>query len=582
MNKRREQEIVDALLQFEKQRANEPGQIILDPDNEQHKLVFDLKKTPHAFVVGCVLDRNIPAEKAWAAPYKLKQRIGNFSFSTLRQLKRRGWKKYLGPQKGDPEKLHRFWNTVMPDCLHSAVQVIDKYSNNCGKAQRLWSGNKLSGKEVVDRFKEIKGVGDKIANMAVRILVTRFGQQIETASIDVSVDVHVAKVFPRLGLVHVDKGATKSSVKKLIVEKARKLHSEFPAEIDPPLFIIGKNYCHKTNPNCVDCPMVELCEYAATHKRKPRRMKNQIPAAAIETAAHQIMHNAAIDIPADYRGAVASMAAREEGLSCFVLQTMLDNYDAASADRRPMCADTGLPRYYVKVGNEARIEGGMVALERALRSATARATRDIPLRPNRVHPLWRTDPNNNVGMFAPEIDWSFEPRADWLELTTVHKGGLFGTDYRMLFPGDGVDGIKRFLLDTLIAFGKRGLACQPAIVGIGLGGAKDACMTLGKQAACLRIVGDRHPDPKIAALELELMELGNSIGMGPMGFTGRAMVADLHIEVGHTHTGGMPMSVHTFCLSSRRATVRIRPGDEPQYRSDPRWFSDYTRREGIE
>jgi len=272
---------------------------------------------------------------------------------------------------------------------------------------------------------------------------------------------------------------------------------------------------------------------------------------AIERAAHQIMHNAAIDIPEDYRRAVAGMAAREEGLSCFVLQTMLENYDAASADRRPMCADTGLPRYYVKVGNEARIEGGMVA-----------------------------------GMFAPEIDWSFEPRADWLELTTVHKGGLFGTDYRMLFPGDGVDGIKRFLLDTLIAFGKRGLACQPAIVGVGLGGAKDACMTLGKQAACLRVVGDRHPDPKIAALELELKDLGNAIGMGPMGFTGRAMVADLHIEVGHTHTGGMPMSVHTFCLSSRRATVRICPGIESQfqfqYRSDPQWFSDYMRREGIE
>ena len=307
---------------------------------------------------------------------------------------------------------------------------------------------------------------------------------------------------------------------------------------------------------------------------------------AIERAAHQIMHNAAIDIPEDYRRAVAGMAAREEGLSCFVLQTMLENYDAASVDRRPMCADTGLPRYYVKVGNEARIEGGMVALEKALRTATARATRDIPLRPNRVHPLWRTDPNNNVGMFAPEIDWSFEPRADWLELTTVHKGGLFGTDYRMLFPGDGVDGIKRFLLDTLIAFGKRGLACQPAIVGVGLGGAKDACMTLGKQAACLRVVGDRHPDPKIAALELELKDLGNAIGMGPMGFTGRAMVADLHIEVGHTHTGGMPMSVHTFCLSSRRATVRICPGDASQfqfqYRSDPQWFSDYMRREGIE
>ena len=294
------------------------------------------------------------------------------------------------------------------------------------------------------------------------------------------------------------------------------------------------------------------------------------------------MERAAIDIPGDYREAVAAMARAEEGaLSCFVLRTMLDNYDAASADRRPMCADTGLPRYYVKVGNEARIEGGFVALERALRTATAQATADIPLRPNRVHPLWRTDPNNNVGINAPEIDWSFEPDADWLELTAVHKGGLFGSDYRMLFPGDGIDGIKRFLLDTLIAFGKRGLACQPAIVGVGIGGSKDSCMVLGKQAACLRVVGDRHPDPEIARLEVELAELGNRIGMGAMGFAGKSMVADLHIEVAHTHTGGMPVGIHTFCLSSRRATVRIDADGAAEFRTDPRWFSAYSRRETV-
>ena len=164
----------------------------------------------------------------------------------------------------------------------------------------------------------------------------------------------------------------------------------------------------------------------------------------IEQAAITVMENAAIDIPEDYRRSVAALAEGEEGadnvLSCFVLKTMLDNYAAATADRRPMCADTGLPRYYIKVGNEARIEGGFVALEKALRSATARATHDIPLRPNRVHPLWRTDPNNNVGINAPEIDWSFEPDADWLEITTVHKGGLFGTDYRMLFPATASTG----------------------------------------------------------------------------------------------------------------------------------------------
>ena len=303
----------------------------------------------------------------------------------------------------------------------------------------------------------------------------------------------------------------------------------------------------------------------------------------IEQAAFNIMEKAAIDIPEDYRQSIVDLADKEQSeLSCFVLKTMIENYSAATADRRPMCADTGLPRYYVKVGNDAQPEGGFVALEKALRSATARATHDIPLRPNRVHPLWRTDLNNNVGINAPEIDWSFEPDADWIDLTTVHKGGLFGTDYRMLFPGDGIDGIKRFLLDALIAFGKRGLACQPAIVGIGLGGSKDACMVLGKQAACLRIVGDRHPDPKIAELELELKDLGNSIGMGPMGFVGSSMVADLHIEVGYTHTGGMPMSVHTFCLASRRATVRIHADGNLEYRTDPQWFSKYSRRETVE
>ena len=174
------------------------------------------------------------------------------------------------------------------------------------------------------------------------------------------------------------------------------------------------------------------------------------------------------------------------------------------------------------------------------------------------------------------------PDADWVDLTTVHKGGLFGTDYRMLFPADGIDGIKRFFLDTLVSFGKRGLACQPAIVGIGLGGSKDICSVLGKQAACLRVVGSKNPDPKIAALEAELKVLGNSIGMGAMGFMGSSMVVDCHIEVGYTHTGGMPMSMHMFCLSSRRAVARILADGSAEYRTDPQWFTDYARRTTVE
>ena len=295
------------------------------------------------------------------------------------------------------------------------------------------------------------------------------------------------------------------------------------------------------------------------------------------------MAKAAIEIPDDYLAGLRRCADTEKGdLSAFVIQAMLENYEAAKEDRRAMCGDTGVPRWYVKIGNEATIEGGPVALEAALRRATAHATTKVPLRPNRVHPLWRTDHNNNVGIGAPEIEYSFHPDADWIDLTTVHKGGLFGSDYRMLFPGDGIDGIKRFYLDTLIGFGKRGLACQPAIVGVGLGGSKDISMVLGKQASCLRVVGSRNPDPKIAALEDEFKELGNTIGMGAMGFMGSSMVVDCHIEVGYCHTGGMPMSVHMFCLSSRRATARIFADGQAQFRTDPMWFTDYMRRSTVE
>src|SRR3990172_3568981 len=190
-----------------------------------------------------------------------------------------------------------------------------------------------------------------------------------------------------------------------------------------------------------------------------------IPAKLIEDTARELMARAAIDIPPDYREGVRLARDREKNrLARFVLDEMLANWDIATAERRPMCADTGLPRYYVKLGNEAAVEGGLVGLggglvggERGLGRATADATASIPLRPNRVHPLTRKDRNNNVGYHAPEVTYSIEPGGDWLDVTTVHKGGLFGTDWRMLFPGDGLPGIKRFFVDTLIQSGKPAL-----------------------------------------------------------------------------------------------------------------------------
>jgi len=262
MNKRREQEIVAKLLRLAKSGCEEEN-FLLEPDSEPYQLICDLENNSHAFVIGCVLDRMISAEKAWAAPYKLKQRVGGFSFSRLRRLTPDDWEKYLGKQNGDPksECLHINWRNVkqgMPQCLYSAMQIIDECYN--GDAWRMWSDNNLPGKEVVRRFKKIRGVGDKIANMAVRILVTKFKLPIKTDSIDISVDIHISRVVRRLGLI--DNDTPKRRVKKLIVDKAQELSPAFPAKIDRPIFIIGRNFCHETNPNCGDCPMTNLCDYA--------------------------------------------------------------------------------------------------------------------------------------------------------------------------------------------------------------------------------------------------------------------------------------------------------------------------------
>ena len=107
-------------------------------------------------------------------------------------------------------------------------------------------------------------------------------------------------------------------------------------------------------------------------------------------------------------------------------------------------------------------------------------------------------------------------------------------------------------------------------------------MRLGKEAACLRVVGSVNPDPDAARLEEELTALGNHVGIGAMGFAGSSLVVATHVELAFTHTGGMPVGIHQFCLSSRRATARIHADGRVEHRDDPEWFTDYYRREGVE
>jgi L(+)-tartrate dehydratase alpha subunit len=303
----------------------------------------------------------------------------------------------------------------------------------------------------------------------------------------------------------------------------------------------------------------------------------------LEGVAYELNRRAAIAVPLDAKKAFVEAAQRETHPDAKrALLAVIDNADVAVGQQSSMCGDTGLPRFYVKAGNDVRLEGGFAALERALRAATARATKDVPLRSNRVHPLTRRNPGTNVGVMAPNVEYRFEPGGDWIDLTAVHKGGLFGSDYRMLFPGDGIPGLKRFFVDTLVSFGHRGLSCPPVIVGVGIGGTKDQCVTLGKEASCLRLVGDRHPDPLVAALEGELLELGNRTMIGIMGFRSDTPVLDVHCEIAYTHTGGLPVGISELCHAVRRATARIHNDGRVEFREDPQWFTEYYRREAID
>lgn len=303
----------------------------------------------------------------------------------------------------------------------------------------------------------------------------------------------------------------------------------------------------------------------------------------LEQAAYEAHRIAATILPPDVRAAFERNYAKERtDLPKQVLGFIIKNFQVAEVEQRPLCADVGVSRFYVVAGNAARIGGGFVALERALRNATVRITKDLALRSNRVHPINRTNPGNNLGVFSPNIDYRFEPDADWIELIAVHKGGAFGSDFRMLVDGDGVDGIKKAVVDAIAEFGRRGLTCPPVILGVGIGGTKDQAFSLAKQAAVLRTVGDRHPEPEIAQLEDELLGLANSFGLSAMGYHGTGDYAiDAHVEIAYTHSALTPLGIHQLCQAARRGVVRIYADGLIERRDAPSWFTAHHRRLGV-
>lgn len=242
------------------------------------------------------------------------------------------------------------------------------------------------------------------------------------------------------------------------------------------------------------------------------------------------------------------------------LDAILANIDLAERTETPMCQDTGVQMFYLRVGSNFPILG---KLPQILREAVRRATETVPLRPNAVNPFTRENTGDNTGEHTPWIDWEVFD-GDTLELTALPKG--FGAEmmsaFTMMTPGKGVRGLKKFVIDTLVTAGAR--PCPPVILGIGVGGGADSMMKLARKAI-LRPIDKRHEDPEIAKLEEELLKLVNETGIGPMGLGGKTTVLGVNIEYAHTHTGALPVGVIMQCWAARKASARIWPDGRVEY-----------------
>ena len=228
-----------------------------------------------------------------------------------------------------------------------------------------------------------------------------------------------------------------------------------------------------------------------------------------------------------------------------VLARLVENAEIAREEQVPMCQDTGLTVVFAEIGQDVHIVGG--SLEDAINAGVAKGYGEGYLRKSVIrHPLDRV----NTGDNTPAVIHTEIVPGDRLRLIVAPKGG--GSEnmsgVRMLKPSDGVEGVKRFVLELVEAAGSN--PCPPIIVGVGIGGTMEKAAILAKKAL-LRRVGKCNPNRADAALEAELLELVNSTGIGPAGLGGRVTALAVHVLSYPCHIASLPVAVNIQCHAAR-------------------------------
>ncbi len=268
---------------------------------------------------------------------------------------------------------------------------------------------------------------------------------------------------------------------------------------------------------------------------------------------------AVTSIPPDVEEAIRRAYIDEENeIARAQLKAILDNIELARRLKKPVCQDTGLIHYYVKLG--LGFPGARI-VEKALIDATRRATELIPLRPNTVDPFRHFNPGDNTGRGVPVIHWEIDD-SDRLEYYVVPKGG--GSEavsvLRLPPPARGLESLPEIIVDAVLE--ADGKPCPPVIVGVGIGGGVDTAVYLAKRAASLRRIGSRNPDPLLARLEEKLYNALNKLGIGVMGLGGKHTVLAVHIDYAYRHPANYPAAIVFQCWATRRAHVVMDPNGE--------------------
>ena len=227
-----------------------------------------------------------------------------------------------------------------------------------------------------------------------------------------------------------------------------------------------------------------------------------------------------------------------------ILNILIENANIAKEKAIPICQDTGMAVFFVQLGQEVIIEGKTI--EEAINDGVRKGYEEGYLRKSVVHPLTRKNTKDNT----PAIIHYEMVKGDKLVIEFAPKG--FGSEnmskLKMLKPSDGVDGIKKFIIETVKEAGPN--PCPPIVVGVGIGGTVDKCAQIAKKAL-LRDVGKyNYKDSYIADLEIELLKEINSLGIGPQGLGGNTTALAVNIETFPTHIAGLPVVVNINCHSS--------------------------------